>query len=45
MKDFGVAGVTGRLALSGLICGGQTVIKRFVLGLGSMVSGTSYLVY
>ena len=45
MKDFGVAEVTGQLALSKLICDRQTVIKRFVLGLGSMVSGTSYLVY
>ena len=45
MKDFGVAEVTGQLALSKLICDRQTVIKRFVLGLGSMVSGPSYLVY
>ena len=42
MKDFGVAEVTGQLALSKLICDRQTVIKRFVLGL--MVSDTFNLV-
>ena len=36
--------MTGHLALPELICDRQTVIKRFALGLGPMVSATSNLV-